>query len=187
MAGAGGPGPHTRKQGLMGARRFSNLLLPAALALLLLLCLAPPATGLSLPFLKQKPPPEDDLIAWVRSQGGNVSVRVGLVPGRGGLRGMMAAHAVPRGQPLVVLPSNLSVPMGTAEYTTPVRKKVWLMAEEIEIEIALLSLLSRRTGGAVPLLIWSASHTAVCLPAGRPAPAHTNHAPKVLHMPLTTL
>jgi hypothetical protein len=101
----------------MGAPRN----LAAALALLLF-CLRP-TSPLSLPFLKHQARShvEGALIAWVRANGGNVSVVVGPIPGRGGLRGMMAAHAVPKGQPLVVLPSNLSVPMGTADYTTPVR------------------------------------------------------------------
>ena len=123
MAGPGrSPG---RTRGLM--RGAVDLALPAALALLLLLlCLAPPPSAcLSLPFLKhrQAAQPEDALIAWVRSHGANLSVRVGPIPGRGGLRGMMAAVAVPKGALLVALPSNLSVPMGTIEYTTPVRER----------------------------------------------------------------
>jgi hypothetical protein len=103
------------------SRRGSNL---AAAALLLFLLAAPAATALSLPSFLRRPSssgrPEDALIAWVRGHGGNVTVRVGPVPGRGGLRGMMATAPVKAGGALVVLPSKLSVPMGTAEYTTPV-------------------------------------------------------------------
>ena len=107
--------------------RFLGRALPVALLALclLLLCTATaPAAALSLPsFLSKRPSTEDALIAWVRASGGNVSVTVGPIPGRGGLRGMMAAIPVGAGEPLVVLPSALSAPMGTAEYTTPVRRK----------------------------------------------------------------
>jgi len=117
-------------------RRRGRPTLPAlaTAAALLLLCTAPtPGTPLTLPFLPKRTTPASALIDWVRAGGGNVSVTVGPIPGRGGLRGMMAGRAVAPGEALVVLPSALSVPMGTAEYTTPVRgeRERWGGAGEV--------------------------------------------------------
>ena len=143
-----------------------------AAALLLLLCFTPPATALSLPFLSKRSTPASTLIDWVREVG-NVSVTVGPIPGRGGLRGMMADRAVAAGEVLVSLPSSLSVPMGTAEYTTPVRWREGRRAEVSALFRVALTSSRRRERTLSALSLFSHGR-----PPGPPtpcwtAPAHT--------------
>ena len=85
---------------------------------------ATPATALSLPawapsFLTRRPEGAA-LIDWVRTNGGVAHVRVAAVPGGGGLRGLVVERALTRGDVVMALPSNLSIPMGDNSATSPV-------------------------------------------------------------------
>ena len=90
----------------------------AALGAMALALLAAPAPAAAfLPFFKRAPK-EEALIDFLKASGAEVNVRVGDVGG--GLRGMIAGADTGPGGVLVSLPSSLSVPMGPADFTSPV-------------------------------------------------------------------
>ena len=88
---------------------------PSLLLLLALTALAARAAA----FWPRRIAPERAIVDWVVASGGVSNVRIGSVPGAGGLRGTIAARDVPAGDVLVSLPSNLSVPMGDNAATSP--------------------------------------------------------------------